>query len=132
MTHRLLASRRRALQQLAALAGALGLSTPMTALACRDEREALDEAIAALLPSRASAAAVGDAYLRQAPREASAARLEALVLGSMREAGLPVTPAGLRRRIERDFAEERIVRLDGWLLSATEVRLCALACSQPP
>lgn len=128
MTHRFRASRRRALQQLAALAGAFGLHRPLTALACRQDREALEEAVADLLPARASAVAVGDAYLRRVPGEASAERLETLILGSTRAAGLPITPAGLRRRVERDFAEEKVVRLDGWLLSVTEVRLCAFAC----
>ena len=126
MTRGLLASRRRALQQLAALCGVLGLHVPLAALGCRDEPEALEQALAVLLPSRASAAAVGEAYLRQAPLEASAGTLEALILGSAREAGLPITAEGLRLRIERDFVEEKIVRLDGWVLSATEVRLCAL------
>ena len=35
--------------------------------------------------------------------------------------------AWIRRRQAQDFASEHIVKLDGWLLSATEGRLCALA-----
>lgn len=29
--------------------------------------------------------------------------------------------------IRRDFAEERTVELDGWIISITEARLCAMA-----
>ena len=33
----------------------------------------------------------------------------------------------LHERISQDFAEERIVIVDGWILSQTEARLCVLA-----
>jgi hypothetical protein len=33
----------------------------------------------------------------------------------------------LRARNSEDFAAGRVVRLDGWVLAATEARLCALA-----
>ena len=32
----------------------------------------------------------------------------------------------IRRRVREDFAQGRVVRLDGWILSSTEARLCAL------
>jgi hypothetical protein len=32
----------------------------------------------------------------------------------------------LQRRIRQDFVEEKVVKLQGWILSATEARLCAL------
>jgi len=35
--------------------------------------------------------------------------------------------AQLAARVREDFAAGRIVMLDGWMLSATEARLCALA-----
>lgn len=38
--------------------------------------------------------------------------------------------AEIRRRVRDDFAAERILRLDGWLLSRTELALCH-AVSQP-
>jgi hypothetical protein len=33
----------------------------------------------------------------------------------------------LSERIRSDFARERTVKIDGWLLALAEVRLCALA-----
>jgi hypothetical protein len=35
-------------------------------------------------------------------------------------------PRDLRRRIREDFAGDRVVQVDGWVLSHTEAGLCAL------
>ncbi|HLG87839.1 MAG TPA: hypothetical protein VKZ79_11670 [Alphaproteobacteria bacterium] len=40
---------------------------------------------------------------------------------------LPVDTSALRARIREDFAKDRIIIADGWVLSATEARLYALA-----
>lgn len=79
----------------------------------------------------ASAAAVGRAYLLVASAEADTTRL----LELLREGLGPVIDGddlgALRRElsaaIRRDFAAERTTSLDGWILSQTEARLCALA-----
>jgi hypothetical protein len=65
-----------------------------------------------------SARAIGAAYLRAHPADTATLALQ--------------LPAGLTRRelqfvIRDDFAHERIVTVDGWMLSVTEARLCALA-----
>jgi hypothetical protein len=32
----------------------------------------------------------------------------------------------LQQQIRQDYVEERVVKLQGWILSVTEARLCAL------
>jgi hypothetical protein len=80
-----------------------------------------------------SARAIGSLYLATHPEEADAHKLLELVIraddGPLVVHGTSDTElrAWVRRRQARDFATARIVNLDGWLLSATEVRICALA-----
>jgi hypothetical protein len=70
---------------------------------------------------------LGQAYLRQHPEEAS----RALLLRELRrdldsmDAADDLT-IGIRLRISDDFAAGRTIMLDGWVLSITECRLCAL------
>jgi hypothetical protein len=78
-----------------------------------------------------SARAVGAAYLQMMPDEADVQALLARLLedqpalsGSRSAAA---TRQLLRRCIRGDFARERVVAVDGWLLAETEARLCALA-----
>jgi hypothetical protein len=87
-----------------------------------------------LFKHRDSARAIGSVYLATCPEEANAHKLVELIVGADDD---PLVVHGtndaelrawVRRRQARDFATARIVNLDGWLLSATEVRLCALAC----
>jgi hypothetical protein len=61
--------------------------------------------------------ALGRAYLRRYPDEASQGRLAGLV---------PSDPVLRARRVRADFAAGRVVSLDGWVLSRTECRYCAL------
>jgi hypothetical protein len=35
--------------------------------------------------------------------------------------------AAVARGVQADFSESRVMHLDGWVLSATEARLCGLA-----
>jgi len=70
---------------------------------------------------RASARAIGERYLRTGPDA-----------GALRAARLLLRPAAnrnqrIRARIAADFAAGDVVILDGWVLAATEARLCALA-----
>ncbi|HYM82218.1 MAG TPA: hypothetical protein VEY91_12515 [Candidatus Limnocylindria bacterium] len=86
-----------------------------------------------LLRHPASARVIGTAYLEAIPAEA-----DAPILVDAIAAGLEGGPAALRadanalrrrllRRIEHDFELETTVRLQGWIVSRTEARLCALA-----
>lgn len=70
---------------------------------------------------------LGQAYLRQRPEEAS----RALLLRELRRDLDHIDSAddlkkGFRVRISDDFAAGRTIMLDGWVLSVTECRLCAL------
>ncbi len=71
--------------------------------------------------------AAGRAYLASAPAEA-----DAVVLADRVLTGLPLaaTAAAVRRafrdRLAGDFRQGRTVQADGWYLSRTEARLCAL------
>jgi hypothetical protein len=80
--------------------------------------------LAALFRHQASARVIGGTYLQQHPREKNVRHLLA---------GIAVSPASdreltiaLQQRIRQDYVEERVVKLEGWILSVTEARLCAL------
>jgi hypothetical protein len=79
-----------------------------------------------------SAAAVGREYLRLVPEERDAARLRQRILADCRETmgvGRPGRRlrAAVMARQRIDFEAGRTVRIDGWVLSRTEARLCGLA-----
>jgi len=97
------------------------------------DRSSPAERLTGLLRHRSSARVIGAAYLRHEPSEAQVTSLVDLIAG-----GFPGGVGALRsaddalrgllaRRVEQDFAEERIVCLDGWIVSRTEGRLCGLA-----
>ena len=78
-----------------------------------------------LFDDPARARALGRAYLATLPTPPSADALTAAVT-----AGLPGTVrlrTEIAALIRADYAAERIECLDGWLLSRTEARLCAIA-----
>ncbi len=84
----------------------------------------------AVLPNLASAQAIGHVYLRAGrAAEASVERLMPLIFAGQPPAA--TSAAAFRTfiawRVQRDFAEGAVVRVDGWMLSVTEARLCALA-----
>lgn len=81
------------------------------------------------------AVAVGRRYLQLAPREARSDWLAERILRAVAAAGDGgTTPNGQARFTKRavsaairaDFAAERVVSLDGWVLSRLEARVCAL------
>ena len=86
----------------------------------------------------ASAAAVGRAYLADHPDEADRDRLAAQLGAGLRcqdcdpaRSDTARLRAGLARQLRADFGQSRVVRVDGWVLSLTEARLCALAALTP-
>jgi hypothetical protein len=83
-----------------------------------------------LLPafSPEAIAALGAAYRRDVPSERSREALEAAIGRALREAKpWPWSPRPpLQRVVDAEFARGAVQLVDGWVLSATEARLCAL------
>jgi|SRR5918994_1770378 hypothetical protein len=78
-----------------------------------------------------SARVIGLEYLRVAPREADASELTKLIcLGwnddQINRSGPEKIKALLLHQQREDFEKRRIVKVQGWILSETEARLCAL------
>ena len=69
---------------------------------------------------------VGRSYLKKVPDEANREKLAALLPSLKGSKRLAARIRALRDRVARDFAENRIVLLEGWLLSRTEARAAAL------
>jgi hypothetical protein len=90
----------------------------------QDEERALHERLVALFHHQTSARAIGRTYLQQYRPEMNVRDLlEGIVAGPANDRELMFA---LQQRIRQDFVEERVVKLQGWILSLTEVRLCAL------
>lgn len=85
-----------------------------------------------LFSQERSARAIGERYLARVPDEADATILTARVAGDMQgylrlaSADTPTLRALLAAQQRDDFAHGRTVTIDGWVLSCTEARLCAL------
>ena len=78
-----------------------------------------------LFADPARARRLGSAYLKGLGEQPTAAALGALVWRDIPGGGTLRTEVAAL--IRRDFAEERLACVEGWLLSQTEARLCALA-----
>ncbi|MDQ4035942.1 MAG: hypothetical protein M3153_08430 [Chloroflexota bacterium] len=78
-----------------------------------------------LIVHRESAALLGRAYLAATPGEADTSRLAWLILGAP---GVPTgrEAARVASRMRADFDAGRVVTVEGWIVSTTEARLCAL------
>ena len=116
-------------------AAALGLAAPtlLSALAGCGPDASLGMELSGFYSDPEAAAEVGRAYLKVKPEEAD----RDLLLERMADEDLDRwedlarrNPEALREAVRArhrsDFAENRVVRLHGWILSQTEVRLCAL------
>lgn len=83
-----------------------------------------------------SARAVGNAYLRANPNEADQQLLEGALFDSSssdgRHAYQPGFRAAILSKVRGDYAFGRVVTVDGWILSLTEARLCALVTLSCP
>jgi hypothetical protein len=120
------------------------LALPMAFAAARAARaaplppaatEAAADRLRALVPAPESARLIGRAYLAGHPDEGGDdARLARLILADdPGAADAPPMPADARRlretvagRVREDFRHGRTATVDGWILSRTEARLCAL------
>lgn len=77
-----------------------------------------------------SARVIGAAYLSAHPEESAV--LPAFLRGLRARPGDARGLAGeLAALVRADFERGNTVRLDGWVLSRTEARLCALTCDPP-
>jgi hypothetical protein len=91
--------------------------------------------LAGVLEHRESAAIIGGEYLRCVPEENNIDVLVDLMCspgrgeqGELMYSGdAKALRAILSSRQRDDFAHDRTIKVQGWILSATEVRLCALA-----
>lgn len=97
----------------------------------RAKRNDLCSTLVGMVRERQSARMIGMDYLDIVPHEADPRLLVALIGADLNLGGKePATISTMRRliseRIRRDFELGHIVRLHGWLLSVTEVRVCAL------
>jgi hypothetical protein len=81
-----------------------------------------------------SAQTIGLAYLQSYPNEADAQRLEDQIAMGIAGGRAVLAAASTREisalinnRIRQDFEAEQVVKVQGWVLSITEARLCALS-----
>lgn len=88
--------------------------------------------LAALIPHADSAARIGGRYLALTPAEADAGLLVSSILGKQEHeaAGDAVLRRVVGENRQRDFIDGNTVSVDGWVLSRTEARLCALVALQ--
>lgn len=100
----------------------------------RGQQSLLPMRLAALLTHKESAKVIGIAYVQKYPQEAGVRILLDQIASSPAVGDVGLFGAAdqnlrelLERMIREDFAVDRVVKLQGWILSATEARLCALA-----
>ena len=89
--------------------------------------------LTALFIHQESAQAIGHAYLQRYPQEADIRTLEDQIAQGipggrtlLATTGKPEISKLLTDRIRQDFATDQVVKVQGWILSITEARLCAL------
>ncbi len=94
--------------------------------AAKTRKSRAREGLAALFPDIAAARQVGRAYLDAYPLDADREKLLAL----FEEVFSSPQPVRLRGKVnarrEHDFRRQNLAVVGGWVLSATEARLCAL------
>ncbi len=132
------ALRRRGVLGLLAFVGGWALVTlrPTSAaasVAANGKTEHFENFISNLYHQAESAAVVGRIYLREHPRQGEPAEWLARLcskrgtdLDALCRCGQAERHAWIDRAIREDFAAGRVVDVQGWQLSETEVTLCAL------
>ena len=116
------------------LGGGIGgfvLGTPgLTWLASvwQDQEQTLHSRLITLFDHQQSARVIGRTYLQRYPQEADIRVLlkNVVVPDGLSRPGNREFMDVLQWRIRQDFIEEKVVKLQGWILSTTEARLCAL------
>jgi len=116
--------------------GALGLCRPPGAWATGRRRSVHEPAAArlvGLLASKESAAIVGREYLRRVPGEANVELLLGSICSAWPGRGAELLETNTERlrallplQRREDFEHGRVVNVGGWVLSATEARVCAM------
>jgi hypothetical protein len=103
------------------------------ARALRATPDELAATLSTLLYDRAAARRLGRLYVRQVSAEDDPRTLARLVVAlpeAQQADAIALDHTSLRHRIDArvrgDFASGTTVQLDGWVLSRTEARLCAL------
>jgi hypothetical protein len=115
------------------LAGIAALGLPVPSAHAGEAPSSALRLYALTLPP-VSARAIGRAYLARFPQEGEPIALTRLILEGMAFSDSEKLTLGERElrgrvaaQLRADFAEGRITEIDGWLMSRTEGRLCALA-----
>ncbi len=124
-------NRRTLLRVAGAGTGAAILAGAGLGFACRSRPESTAQRMTWAFGDRSYARSIGAKYLADRPSEGSVTLLTSLIEARIpRQAVVtcPATAVSVTSRVARDdFVAGRTVWVDGWLLSATEARLCALA-----
>ncbi len=115
--------------------GAFAIVGAMPLVGCGDPRSsALPEALATFYSDPDAAAEIGRHYLALTPRESDADVLVRAVAGDELELFRKLAIENpselhelLRAKHREDFDGGRVVVVEGWMLSLTEARLCAIA-----
>ncbi len=139
MKHRIATCSRRTVLKLAASSA---LVTTMSALSIGCGRKVdlkrIAQRMIATLNHPDKARELGSLYLAETPgmEKLSVEALTAQVLEilkldprAMADESLDALDARLREQVRRDFVNEDVVTLRGWMLSRTELLLCALAAT---
>lgn len=69
---------------------------------------------------------IGGHYIRICPREASTTWLELVLFGDAELNGVEEVRAHLASRRQKEFLNDEVVVLEGWILARCEARACAL------
>ena len=128
-------SRRRFLTALSGLSAYSFLSPSRVLATCRQlsDSDPLAVKLVALFTHEDSAQMIGQTYLQRVPEEADVHVLVDRICSSqlarraeLLEADTSTLRAWLSQQQRQDFLRGGTVKVQGWMLSATEVRLCAL------
>jgi hypothetical protein len=124
-------SRRKVAALLASVAAWPG-SAMAAALGRSDPPKSPQAMLLSVFEHRQSACAIGARCLKSlSPGQTAHGLTEAIAAAVGLDAETLKTRPAVKRRIAhqvaRDFAEGAVVNVDGWMLSLTEARLCALA-----
>jgi len=122
--NRILSRRAFAHFALATLALASGIPT---ALAKSGKSHITGQVLSEIFSDMSAARAIGNAYLNSAAYRQNTVDPITPLMNSNYSHGRAEICDALRRQIQSDFASDRIVTVNGWVLSKTEVDLCALA-----